>query len=69
MLEDPEGQWEMVGGRGREKPGMTQEHNSAAWWLGLTLQGRLDARRNQVRVNMAQVLSVLGGVVVVVRAV
>lgn len=53
-LEDPEGQWEMVCGRVREKPGMTQEHNSAAWWLGVTLQNGLDPRRYQVRVNMSR---------------
>lgn len=53
-LEDPEGQWELVCGRPRQKPGMTQEHNSAAWWLGVTLQNRLDPRVYQARVNLSR---------------
>ncbi|HEX6031440.1 MAG TPA: Uma2 family endonuclease [Tepidiformaceae bacterium] len=50
-LEDHEGQWEYVCGRVRQKPGMTQEHNSVQWWLAVTLQNQLDRREFEVRSN------------------
>jgi Uma2 family endonuclease len=40
-LEDPEGQWELVCGRLRSKPGMTQEHNDVARMLLYQLLGQL----------------------------
>jgi Uma2 family endonuclease len=53
-LEDLEGQWELFCGRPRRKPGMTQEHNTVAWWLGTILQRQLDPAAMQVRVNSSR---------------
>ncbi len=50
-LEDDCGQWELVGGHLREKPGMTHEHNDVAWWLGVTLQNQLPRDAFHVRVD------------------
>ena len=41
-LEDDDTKWEMVCGKLREKPGMTQEHNSAARRLAMSLARQLD---------------------------
>jgi Uma2 family endonuclease len=50
-LEDSETKWELVCGKLREKPGMTQEHNEVAWWLGYMLQTQLDRGQFHVRVD------------------
>lgn len=44
-LEDPEGRWELVCGRLREKPGMTTRHNDLARTLHEMLFLQLDRRR------------------------
>lgn len=50
-LEDPEGQWELVCGRLRSKPGMTQEHNDVAGLLTFFLQQLLPLEQFRVRMN------------------
>lgn len=50
-LEDGDATWEYVRGRLREKPGMTQEHNSVAFYLAFQLASRLDRKRFAVRSN------------------
>lgn len=50
-LEDPEGQWELVCGRPRRKPEMTQEHNSAARRLAMILARQLDLDAYEVGTN------------------
>ncbi len=50
-LEDIEGQWEYVCGRVRQKPAMTQEHNSSMTILGFYLQSQLPLEEFEVRVN------------------
>ncbi len=50
-LEDIEGQWEYVRGRVRQKPAMTQEHNSSMTILGFYLQSQLPLEEFEVRVN------------------
>jgi len=47
-LEDDDTKWEMVCGKLREKPGMTQEHNSAARRLAMSLARQLDPDRFEV---------------------
>jgi len=47
-LEDDDTKWEMVCGKLREKPGMTQEHNSAARRLAMSLARQLDAEQFEV---------------------
>ncbi len=44
-LEDPEGKWELHGGRPRRKPGMTAEHNAVIYALQRLLITQLDHRR------------------------
>jgi Uma2 family endonuclease len=53
-LADPEGHWELHGGRLRRKPDMTQEHNDAASILGFLLQQQLPLDVYRVRVNMGR---------------
>jgi hypothetical protein len=43
-LEDPEGQWELVCGRLRTQPGMTQDHNDIVSLLTFFLQMQLPRR-------------------------
>lgn len=50
-LEDVEGQWEYVCGRVRQKPDMTQEHNSVFGRLGVYLQMQLSMDDYEVRFN------------------
>jgi Uma2 family endonuclease len=50
-LEDDDTTWEMVCGKLREKPGMTQEHNSAMALLAFYLQQQLDLAQYRVRSN------------------
>ena len=50
-LEDDDTTWEMVCGKLREKPGMTQEHNSAMALLAFYLQQQLDVAQYRVRAN------------------
>ena len=50
-LEDPEGQWELVCGRLRSKPGMTTEHQEVMDALDWQLKEQLDRREYAVRVN------------------
>ena len=50
-LEDIEGQWEYVCGRVRQKPPMTQEHNSAARILTFLLQSQLPLDEYEVGLN------------------
>jgi len=47
-LEDDDTTWEMVCGKLREKPGMTQEHNSAARRLAMALSRQLDPDQFEV---------------------
>jgi len=53
-LEDPEGQWELVCGRLRGKPGMTTEHNYALYELDGLLHDALDRHTYTVSVNAAR---------------
>jgi Uma2 family endonuclease len=52
-LEDDDTRWELVCGRLREKPPMTQEHNTAASRLITALVRQLDDERFEVRSNAA----------------
>jgi len=52
-LEDDETTWELVCGRLREKPGMTQEHNTTATRLMTALVQQLDEDEFEVRSNAA----------------
>ncbi len=54
-LEDPEGQWELVRGRPRRKPSMTQEHNSVARRLAFELQSQLEFKDFEVTHNSGRV--------------
>src|SRR5688572_25168044 len=54
-LEDIEGQWELVGGRPRQKPGMTQEHNYIARKLVRRIGAHLDESRFDVSHNSIRV--------------
>ncbi|GIW04313.1 MAG: hypothetical protein KatS3mg059_0933 [Thermomicrobiales bacterium] len=51
VLEDPEGRWELVRGRLREKPPMSFAHNFAGCVLARQLLRQLDASRYQVLQN------------------
>lgn len=53
-LEDPSGQWELVCGRLRSKPGMTTEHNFAQRELDGALRAQLDRRLYTVSSNSAR---------------
>lgn len=59
-LEDIEGQWELVCGRPRQKPGMTQDHNSVARRLGFELQSQLGMNAFEVAVNTARLRTPAG---------
>jgi Uma2 family endonuclease len=50
-LEDPEGQWELVCGRLRQKPGMTYEHNELQFEIAYALRSQLDPGQFAVRSN------------------
>ena len=52
--EGPDGQWELHGGRLREKPGMPWNHGDAMSELGRVLGNQLDRRRYRVHVNHAR---------------
>lgn len=53
-LEDPDNTWELVCGRLRRKPDMTQEHNDVARLLGYYLQAQLDLGSWTVIVNLSR---------------
>ena len=53
-LEDPEGQWELVCGRLRSKPGMTTEHGHVTRALDQSLVLQLDARAYTVSAGSAR---------------
>ncbi|CAA9518521.1 MAG: hypothetical protein AVDCRST_MAG73-41 [uncultured Thermomicrobiales bacterium] len=53
-LEDPEGFWELWGGRLREKPGMSWEHGEGMLELGYSLRDQLGRDRYRVRINHAR---------------
>ena len=50
-LEDPDTLWELVCGKLREKPPMTQAHNSLAYRLLAQLLPQLDSDRFELRMN------------------
>jgi len=50
-LEDREGQWELVCGHLRSKPGMTPEHNYALYELDGLLRAQLESKTYVVSVN------------------
>lgn len=50
-LEDPEGHWELHGGRLREKPSMSYAHNFTMTYLGGQFIAQLDPKEFQVRIN------------------
>ena len=54
-LEDPNGQWELHGGRLVRKPIMSVDHNRAATRLLIQLARQLDEDEFDVRVNMGTV--------------
>lgn len=54
-LEDPEGQWELVCGRPRQKPDMTTEHNSAMRMLNVQLTRQLDEMKFVVATDSSKV--------------
>ncbi len=54
-LEDPDGQWELHGGRPQEKPAMTWEHNETMVLLGHFLMQQLDRDVFRVRINAGRV--------------
>ncbi len=53
-LEDPEGQWELVCGRPRSKPGMTFEHNQVQLRLARQLILQLDESEYVVSPNVSR---------------
>ncbi len=53
-LEDLEGQWELVCGRPRQKPGMTQEHNYIARKLTKRIGSQVDEAEFDVSANSAR---------------
>jgi Uma2 family endonuclease len=53
-LEDLEGQWEYVCGHVRQKPAMTQEHNSTANRLAYFLQAQLSLDDYELRTNITR---------------
>ena len=53
-LEDPEGQWELVCGRLREKPIMTTEHNRVLARLDRRLVPQLDEEEYRISVNSSR---------------
>ncbi|MEX0781679.1 MAG: Uma2 family endonuclease [Dehalococcoidia bacterium] len=53
-LEDLEGQWELVCGRPRQKPGMTQEHNFIGRKLARRIGSFLDYSQFDVSANSAR---------------
>jgi len=55
-LEDIEGQWELVCGRPRSKPGMTMEHNSVATRLARIIANQLAEDRFELRTNITRVV-------------
>jgi Uma2 family endonuclease len=50
-LEDSDAQWELVRGKLRERPPMSQVHNSIAYRLVAQLLPQLDAARFELRMN------------------
>jgi Uma2 family endonuclease len=50
-LDQFDDRWELLCGRLRKKPPMTQEHQTTAWWLGHLIGNQLDRRVHQVRDN------------------
>jgi len=50
-LEDGDALWELVCGRLREKPAMTQEHNSLSWRLAFAIQQQLPMSGWEIRMN------------------
>ncbi|MFN0096427.1 MAG: Uma2 family endonuclease [Dehalococcoidia bacterium] len=54
-LEDPEGNWELVCGQLRRKPGMTMRHNTVSRLMHLALTDQLPRDDWDVAANMARV--------------
>ena len=59
-LEDPEGQWELVCGRLRSKPGMTFAHSHVLQVLNRRLTSQLDERYYTVNINHARLRISIG---------
>lgn len=59
-LADPEGTWELVCGRLREKPAMAVEHNRLARRLVLQIGDQMDRRRYEVASNSARLRLING---------
>ena len=53
-LRDPEGNWELLDGTLREKPGMSTEHNDVMSELARILGNQLDRAEHRVRPNSAR---------------
>ena len=54
VLDDPDGQWEIIRGRLAEKPAMSFAHNSGALELRDLLRDQLDRDRLYISVNLAR---------------
>ncbi len=54
-LEDPDGRWELHGGRLREKPGMTWAHGQVELFLAYQLLQQLDPEKFRVSVDHGRV--------------
>src|SRR5215208_5870380 len=59
-LEDGDTTWEYVCGQLREKPGMTQEHNNAAFMLAHLIAGQIPLSRFEVRNNSGRLRTSAG---------
>src|SRR5215211_6844876 len=59
-LEDPDGQWELVCGRLRQKPVMTTEHNSVTRMLNVQLVRQLDEDEYVVSFDQTRLRIVAG---------
>jgi Uma2 family endonuclease len=54
VLGEPDGTWELVGGRLREKPAMSEGHDTTAFELAVSLRNQVDPRRYRVSNNAAK---------------
>lgn len=54
-LEDSDGQWELDGGRLREKQGMSAAHNDVMAYLGVMLGAQLNRDEHRIRINAGRV--------------
>ena len=59
-LEDSDTTWEYVCGQLREKPGMTQEHNSVAFYLAMAIARQLARDKFEVRNNSGRLRTSAG---------